>query len=40
MSRPRVNRTVVGMRARSRTLLNRSIVSRDESSQSAVGLYG
>ena len=32
MSRPRVSLTVAGMRARSSTLLNRSIVSRDEPS--------
>src|ERR671911_3233973 len=38
MSRPRVSRTVAGMRARSSTCLNASIAFRDEPSYIPVGL--
>ena len=40
MSRPRVRRTVAGMRARSSTALKLSIAGREEPSKRPVGLYG
>ena len=40
MSRPRVRRTVDGMRARSSTFLNAAIAAREEPSYIPVGLYG
>ena len=40
MSRPRVSLTVAGIRARSSSRLNASMVSREEPSNSPVGLYG
>ena len=40
MSRPRVSRTVAGIRARSSTRLKTSIAPREEPSNCPVGLYG
>ena len=40
MSRPRVSRTVAGIRARSSSRLKASIVSRGEPSNIPVGFYG
>ena len=40
MSRPRVSRTVDGIRAPSSTRLNAAIASREEPSYIPVGLYG